>query len=255
MSKENEEQEKSDLSKYYDFTYSDEEHKKSRNLPYFEKVEHDKTLAEGVIAKIEQIRRELKEKIAKLQKELAEQSQTAKKGKENFDSVEDKDLARQDLQFCKLAYVEGALVKSEAQNGKRTLEDILEKREERSYSVIVDVALKPLPSDRVKDKNRDKDNDKGKDKNGNGNNSSGRRKLKPGDLDKLRNGQPLQPQTPTEAADISNIKDNAPQSKTPSVKDGINNLRQGRKFDENETLKPVQKTILDKSKISDYVRQ
>ena len=156
MSKENEEQEKSDLSKYYDFTYSDEEHKKSNNLPYFEKVEHDKTLAEGVIAKIEQIRQELKEKIAKLQKELAEQSQTEKKGKENLDSVEDKDLARQDLQFCKLAYVEGALVKSKAQNGKRTLENILEKREERSYSVIVDVALKPLPSDRVKDKNKDK---------------------------------------------------------------------------------------------------
>lgn len=65
MSKENEEQEKSDLSKYYDFTYSDEELKKSHNLPYFEKVEHDKAMVEGVIAKIEQIRQELKEKIAK----------------------------------------------------------------------------------------------------------------------------------------------------------------------------------------------
>lgn len=68
------------------------------------------------------------------------------------------------MAFCRDAVAASGGAKEHILSGKRELEDILSSGVERSYHVVTDVALAPLPSDRAKNLGNEKDgNGNGKD--------------------------------------------------------------------------------------------
>lgn len=90
-------------------------------------------------------------------------------------------------------------------NDKSTLESILATRVKKSYHVITDIALKPLPSDRAKDRGKDKEKGKG-DEEANSQDNNKNKKISAADLKKLRNGQSLD----SKETSKSNEKSHAP---------------------------------------------
>lgn len=146
------------LEDYYQFDRTaGKKAKDGEKLSFFEKVKNLVPVVKKAAEKADSIKRLLQKKIRALEKALKEnqkKQQTKSDAKEN-------DLAAADLSFCRGALKESKNVKNLILEGKKDLEEILATRVERPYSVIVDVALMPLPSDRAKQK--DKDNDKDRD--------------------------------------------------------------------------------------------
>lgn len=93
-------------------------------------------------------------------------------------------MIQEDLAFCVAALSEGNTVKAEVGKNLETLKEILKTREERSFSVIVDVALLPLPSDRAKNRQNKNDSKQQGNNNSKGGATSG--KLTPEQLAALR---------------------------------------------------------------------
>lgn len=207
MQEENNEQEDS-LSKFYELKTDDEKEAYKQNRQgYFDKVASLLPRVSAAKSRLNEIRAALKAKVKELEEQLKKQAKdNAQKPKagllsrlkisEKTDSqasnvVED-DLLKQDLDFCKLALVEGTVLDAKIDSDKNTLENILSAQEKRPYNVITSVALNPLPSDRAKDKNQDKDKNKNPEQQKppaekkNANN-----RLSAADLKKLRNGQSL----------------------------------------------------------------
>lgn len=203
--------ENEDLSKYYQLKTEDEKESfKNKREEYFSGVS---ALVPRVVAaksKLENIQESLKVKIKQLENQLRNKAKddaekarqkssialnVSEKSHSQQNGSED-DLLKQDLEFCKLGLVEGAQISAKMDNDKFTLESILATRVKKSYHVITDIALKPLPSDRAKDKDRNKDRDKEKAKgdekeNSQDNNKNRNNKISAADLKKLRNGQSL----------------------------------------------------------------
>ena len=262
--------EKGDLSQYYDFTYSDKERERSNKLPYFEKVEHDLSCVQMVQDKLQQIREELKIKQEILKNELAqardkkaneEANKEAEraKGNEAPDKTIDRDseLLEADLNFCERADVEGAYLQNLSAGHESTLKEILEKNEEKSYSVIVDIALKPLPSQRAKDKDNTNDNDnndkdKNKDKNKNKDNDGlTNDKASDGKKDKTSDGKKDKGKDPIKNDKDSNKNDNSKgndDNGTPPpsaavkmlTKDELAKLRNGQPLQQSSEHQPAQ---------------
>lgn len=147
------------LEDFYKFDRTtDQKLKNGEKLPFFEEVQNLIPVVKNASKKMDAIEKGLKQKIKELEKELSErQKKQASKAKDN----KKEDLANADLSFCRGAVNSCKAGKVMIEDGLKDLEDILKTGEERNYSVIVDVALMPLPSDRAKQKDKDNDNEGG----------------------------------------------------------------------------------------------
>lgn len=210
--------EEENLSKYYHLETEDEKEAfRNHRENYFGEVSSLLPRVVAAKSKLNDIQAALRVKVQQLEAELKKRAkENTEKAKQkivisekdgNKKEAGEEDLLKQDLEFCKLGLVEGAQIASRMDKDKSTLENILATREKKSYHVITDIALNPLPSDRAKDKDKNKDNDnknngkqdeqsndKGKnaDKQASASdNKDSPRKLSATDLKKLRNGQSL----------------------------------------------------------------
>ena len=162
---ENEEKDKEQNN--YDLKHSDKENENGIKLHFFEKAERDLHKVEEVLQKIEQIREQLRTKIMQLQQDMVSKNNDTKapaikdvsEKVANTAPEKEPDMNQQDLMFCEKALEESNIIEAKSNQDKMVLSDILSKKEEKSYSVIVDIALKPLPSERNKNNNKDKDKD------------------------------------------------------------------------------------------------
>ena len=162
---ENEEKDKEQNN--YDLKHSDKENENGIKLHFFEKAERDLHKVEEVLQKIERMREQLRTKIMQLQQDMVSKNNDTKApaikdGSEKVANIapeKEPDMTQQDLMFCEKALEESNIIEAKSNQDKLVLSDILSKKEEKSYSVIVDIALKPLPSERNKNNNKDKDKD------------------------------------------------------------------------------------------------
>ena len=236
--------EEEDLSKYYHLeTEDDKKAFENKREDYFGEVSALLPRVAAAKSKLNEIQAALRVKVQQLEAELKKRAKenaanAANAAKANQQSLpktsisekggdkqeaSEEDLLKQDLEFCKLGLVEGVQIGSKMDKDKLDLENILVTREKKSYNVITDIALNPLPSDRAKDKNKSKDKDnkndgnqdnKANDKDKNADKQATQfdekdtpKKLSAADLKKLRNGQSLDSkETPKAAA-----KTHAPQ--------------------------------------------
>ena len=203
-----------DLSKFYDLDIQDEKAAfRVQNQDYFSEVASTLSKAKNAKAKLAHMQVALKAKVLQLKKQIEErnkanlnqQKQDAKtnlivseKGEEKNaskqQSDDEDDLLKQDLAFCQRALVEGLQIDSEMAQGISTLENISATGEKQPYKVIVGIALKPLPSDRSKEKNNDK-NKEGNESEENMQSwqNAQKGKITAADMKNLRNGEPLHP--------------------------------------------------------------
>ena len=160
------------------------------------------------------IRTKLESKIVELQQQIEKkqsQNQSKTSNENNNNKTNPKNnLLEQDLAFCHLAISEGYILEAQSQNDTMELRNILKTGDEgRPYNVIVDIALKELPSERQQNKDKDNENNKknneneneSKDKpnkpknknlNDNENNKNSSKKMTPEELEYLRtHGKPL----------------------------------------------------------------
>ncbi len=180
MDEENNEQEDS-LSKYYEFEKEDErEAYMQQREGYFGTVSSLIPKVTAAKYKLENIQTALREKVKKLRDQIKEQTEQ-QKNMPNFknlsvmqfsdaqmpdpdQNVDEESLLQKDLVFCEEALVEGQDVANKIDGDRLKLENILATHEKQPYKVIVDVALKPLPSDRAKEQDKDKEKEKNKNK-------------------------------------------------------------------------------------------
>ena len=99
-----------------------------------------------------------------MKQKVAAQQNKAAASQQDKNKEQPKSMEQADLDFCEGAL--GAMPGLEGRNSmdESTLQNILTTKTKQPYDVIIDIALKPLPSDRAKDKNNDKDKNNGKDK-------------------------------------------------------------------------------------------
>ena len=211
-----------DLSKFYDLDIQDEKAAfRVQNQDYFSEVEATIPKAKNAQTKLASIQVELKAKVLQLRKQIEERTKaaqnnqnqeakahlvvsekTGQKNNSNQNVEGEEDLLKKDLAFCQQALVEGREIDSRMTKDISTLENILATGEKQSYKVIIDIALKPLPSDRAKEKDKDKNKDKNKGKDQNKDSKEQRKnnsaeknapkgKLTAEDMKKLRNGKAL----------------------------------------------------------------
>lgn len=175
MSDNNEKNENSEkkegIEKFYEF---DKHQEKTGSLNFMQDAQMTLQRVQAVKQKLQQLKAELEKKIAELKKQ--------NNSKENKGD-KSKDMAQEDLKFCELALQEHPSLVSQNAEDENTLNEIILTKTEKPYNVIVDIALKPLPSDRNKDNN---DKDKGNNKN-----KSNSNKLSKDLLNQLRMGKPL----------------------------------------------------------------
>lgn len=262
---ENEENNKEQDS--YELKHSDKENENGIKLHFFEKAERDLHKVEEVIQKIERMREQLRTKIMQLQQNMVSKNNDTKApaikdGSEkvaNTAPEKEPDMTQQDLMFCEKALEESNIIEAKSNQDKLVLSDILNKKEEKSYSVIVDIALKPLPSERNKNNNKE-NNNQDKDHNNKNDNSKGINDTNPSpsgavsvskptleELKAMRNGVPLQQHRENQHSEQQNntkeISENANHGKV-SKKEGLQNLRMGRSYgDSNETTQTRQTTL------------
>lgn len=197
--KQPENDEKQGLERFYKF---DKEAIKPEDKSYFDKVKSNLQKVQKVKQKIQDIKQELQRKVAELQRKVnSKQPPKAPKGGKNqgannAQNNAPEDMDKADLEFCKQALSEIPTLMTINQNNENTLQRILTTKNKESYYVIVDIALKPLPSARFKNnennKNKDKDDKNKKDKqNKDSKNNNGAKKLTPKELQQLRMGKPL----------------------------------------------------------------
>lgn len=204
--------EEENLSKYYHLETEDEKQEfRNQRETYFGEVSSLLPRVTAAKSKLNEIQVALRAKVQQLEAELKKRAkENTEKAKQkivfsekegNKKEAGEEDLLLQDLEFCKLGLVEGAQIGTKMDKDRSTLENILATREKKSYHVITDIALNPLPSDRAKDKNRDNENNGKQDDQSNdinadkqasaSDNKDSPRKLSVSDLKKLRNGQSL----------------------------------------------------------------
>ena len=146
MAEDKEQQNKNDdLEKYYSFTYSESEHLKIDGLPYFESVRAVLKQVKKVQEKVRDMRRDLRKKLRTLRQQKNQVAKTSRRK----DGKADENLIEADIHFCEGAIKDGRYIEEKSTNDQRHLEYILDDKKEHSYSVITDVALKPLPSTRA----------------------------------------------------------------------------------------------------------
>lgn len=137
-------------------TQTEQQTRKEENLPYFQKVER----------RLENSRR-LKQKTATEKTRVENMIKQKQQEIKNAKNKESQKLAQADCQFLKQAKAELPLLKMRISGDIAKLNLILATNIKMPYNVLIDFALKPLPSERAKnkdkDKNKDKNNDKGKD--------------------------------------------------------------------------------------------
>lgn len=241
MEEESNEQENS-LSKYYHFENEDD--KQAYLLQregYFDRVVLLLPKVEAAKSKLENIQSSLRRKVIKLREQIKAQAEAQKKNaspkkmgpmkfSKGFMSAKNSDednLLIKDLIFCQEALIEGRQISAQMDSGKLTLENILATREKKTYKVITDIALNPLPSDRSKEqnnkgKNQAEKNSK-KSKNGSENDkknhlqslkdkvkkkSGNHSKMSHSDWKKLRNGQSLDSPTDVQIKKNTNVSEN-----------------------------------------------
>lgn len=222
------------------------------------------------------MREQLRTKIMQLQQDMVSKNNDTKApaikdGSEkvaNTAPEKEPDMTQQDLMFCEKALEESNIIEAKSNQDELVLSDILNKKEEKSYSVIVDIALKPLPSERNKNNNKE-NNNQDKDHNNKNDNSKGINDTNPSpsgavsvskptleELKAMRNGVPLQQHRENQHSVVSGkqqnntkeISENANHGKV-SRKEGLRNLRMGRSYgDSNETTQTRQ-TTLDRPQI------
>lgn len=276
---ENEEKNKEQDS--YELKHSDKENENGIKLHFFEKAERDLHKVEEVVQKIERMREQLRTKIMQLQQEMAAKNNDTKApaikdGSEkvaNTAPEKEPDMTQQDLTFCEKALEETNIIEAKANQDKLVLSDILNKKEEKSYSVIVDVALKPLPSERNKNNNKE-NNNQDKDHNNKNDNSKGRNDTNPPlsgaatvskptleELKAMRNGVPLQQHRENQhSVVLMESPLNNPQetqnntNQTVSQKEGLRNLRMGRSYGDSNEATQTRQTTLDRTKIQEINR-
>lgn len=148
------EEDNKNLEDYYKFDRAtDKQLEDGQKLSYFEEVKNLIPVVKKAAKKADAIRKQLQKKIKDLEKELKKRQGVQQNKAKNND---DEDLMHADLCFCRGAIGSCDKGKSLILEGQKDLEDILATRAERNYSVIVDVALMPLPSSRAKQKGKDK---------------------------------------------------------------------------------------------------
>ncbi len=184
---------KNGLEKFYEF---DKRELNPEYRGYFDEVQKNLAHVRQVKNKIQQIKKELQIKIAELKQKVAAQQNKAAASQQGKNKEQPKSMEQADLDFCEGAL--GAMPGLEGRNSmdESTLQNILTTKTKQPYDVIIDIALKPLPSDRAKDKNNDKDKNNGKDKNAEAKEkTSAKPQEKPGltpqQLQQLRMGKPL----------------------------------------------------------------
>lgn len=255
------------LSQYYKFRDDDEKRAyESERADYFSHVSSLVPQVEATKTKLGNIKESLRVKIKELERQIKQQAQEkakaqnkeaqeqkksqaktkiSEKNSNQKDGSNEDDLLHADLEFCKEALEEGDWWDNKLDNDKNTLQTILDTQEKKSYRVTTDLALRPLPSDRAKEKNRDKEKDNDKDKNNNkdknkdnskGKNSSGKG-LSADKLAALRGISPKAAQKAINEAGNEKNLDNI-QTKAPAEKDK-NNENSSEKSMENA---PQEKT-------------
>lgn len=173
---ENDDKKDKGLEEYYHFDKAtDKELEYISNRSYFEHVKSLIPIVKQVQKKVDKIRKQLRKKIKELELAAKNKQKNTKASQKNNSKSH---MIQEDLAFCIGALSEGNVVKAEVDKNLDTLKEILKIKEKRNFSVIVDVALHPLPSDRAK--NRQNGNDSKNQSNG----TSG--KLTPEQLAALR---------------------------------------------------------------------
>lgn len=196
-------EQKKGLEQFYQF---DKKEPQKEDGDYFTQVRMTLTKVKSVSQKIVKIRKELERKISELRaKAAAEAKSNNKQSKQNNQAPKDKqknnknngeNMVQADLAFCEAALSETDTLNVQNDGDVKQLETILTTKKEQPYSVVVDIALRPLPSDRNKGKEKGKEDDKGAN-GGNDNNKKEQGSKKPltkEQLEALRKGQSLSAQ-------------------------------------------------------------